>query len=143
MRIVRKRSGLASKMAIAIIVVAVLAIAGTVVYMNLYRDTFFAQRKFEEISRDYYENGLYEEFITEHSGEDLEEAFSKYPTGFIVKLRQILNWEFLEKNTNYRTFFSTDVYTCDTNISAATYKPHAPYGKKDYNIELNLECNKD
>ena len=143
MKIERKRSGAVSKVIILLVFVVILTVAGSVIYMKLYESKFFAERKFEELSRNYYENSLYESFILEHDGEDLSEAFSKYQSGFSVKLRQILNYEFLENNTNYRSFFDTDAYSCDTNNSIARFKARAPYGKKDYDVELELNCSKN
>ena len=71
-----------------------------------------------------------------------DEAFEKYKSGFIVRLRQILNYEFLEHDANYRSYFNTDSFSCDTNTSSATFKPHKPYGKKDYDVEFHLNCSK-
>lgn len=130
------------KVTIFIIAIGVLVTVAVVIFTNLYHGTFFAERKFEEISRSYYENTLYEEFLTVHEGEDLGEAFSKYRNGFTVKLRQILNSAFLKENQNYRSYFDTDSYSCDTNSSTAVFMPRAPYGKKDYEVELNLVCSK-
>lgn len=140
MKIARKGSGIASKVAIGIIVVAVLAVIGVVVATNLFENKFFAEKKFEELAKDYYENSLYESFIVEHDGEDLEKAFSVYKNGFTVRLRQLLNYEFLEHDSNYRSYFETNSFSCNTNTSVAIFKPRAPYGKKDYDLELNLKC---
>jgi hypothetical protein len=142
MKIARKRSGIASKLMIFVVIVAVAAVVFTVVFTNLFENKFFAEKKFEELSRNYYENSLYENFIMEHNGENLDEAFEKYKSGFIVRLRQILNYEFLEHDANYRSYFNTDSFSCDTNTSSATFKPHKPYGKKDYDVEFHLNCSK-
>ncbi len=138
----KKGGGIIPKVSIAIILVAIIAVVVTVIVTNLFENHYFANQKFEELSRNYYENSLYESFITEHSGEDLGEAFSKYTSGFTVRLRQILNFEFLEHDANYRSYFDTDSFTCDTNKSNVVFKPHAPYGKKDYDAEFNLICSK-
>ena len=143
MKIERKRSRVVSKVIILLIFVAVLAVVGLIVYIKLYENTFFAERKFEELSRKYYEDSLYENFIVEHDGEELAEAFSGYKNGFTIKLRQILNHEFLQNNVNYRSYFETDSYSCDTNKSTAIFKAHEPYGKKDYDVEFNLVCDKN
>lgn len=143
MKMVKKRSGIVMKVTFFIMAIGIFVTIATIIFTNLYQNTFFADKKFEEISRNYYENTLYEDFIAEHNGEDLDEAFSKYTNGFNVKLRQILNSEFLKNNQNYRSFFETESYSCDTNTSTAKFIPHAPYGKKDYDIELNLNCAKN
>lgn len=130
------------KITFVVVLVGLLTAAGAVIYTNLYEENFFADKKFEELSRNYYENSLYENFITEHDGEDLAKAFSIYKKGFTVRLRQILNYEFLEHNQNYRTYFDTDSYSCDTNKSYVKFTAHEPYGKKDYDAEFNLVCDK-
>ena len=143
MKVVKKRgSGIIPKISIALIVVTIIAVIAAIVITQLFENHYFANQKFEELGRNYYENSLYESFITEHSGEDLGEAFSKYTSGFTVRLRQILNYEFLEHDSNYRSFFDTESFTCDTNKSNVVFKPHAPYGKKDYDAEFNLICSK-
>ena len=130
------------KITFIVVLVGLFTAAGTVIYTNLYEENFFADKKFEELSRNYYENSLYENFIAEHDGEDLAKAFSVYKKGFTVRLRQILNYEFLEHNQNYRTYFDTDRYSCDTNKSYVIFTTHEPYGKKDYDAEFNLVCDK-
>lgn len=139
---VKEKSSKLKKVAIAVVVVGFLVAAASIIYANLFKDNFFADKKFEELARNYYENELYENFIVEHEGEDLGVAFSKYTKGFTVKLRQLLNNEFLKNNQNYRSYFENSNYSCDTNSSFARFIPKEPYGKTDYDIELNLNCNK-
>ena len=74
MKIARKRSGIASKLMIFVVIVAVAAVVFTVVFTNLFENKFFAEKKFEELSRNYYENSLYENFIMEHNGENLDDV---------------------------------------------------------------------
>lgn len=132
-----------SKIAFIVIVIGLLTAIAAVIFSNLYENTFFAEKKFDEITRHYYEDNVYETVILENKGEDVEKIFKKYPSGFFVKLRQALNWEFLENNTNYRSFFETESFSCDTNESYAKFIPRAPYGKKDYDVEFNLKCTKN
>ena len=140
---VRKRSGITSKIAFIVIIVGLLVAVATVIFTNLYKNTFFAEQKFEEISRHYYEDEVYETILVENSGKNLEEVFKKYPNGITVKLRQALSWEFLENNMNYRSYFDTESFSCNTNESQAKFTPRAPYGKKDYDVEFDLKCNKN
>lgn len=132
-----------SKIAFFVIIVGLLVAVAAVVFTNLYKNTFFAEKKFEEITKHYYEDNLYETILLENGGENLEDVFKKYPSGITVKLRQALSWEFLENNMNYRSFFETDAFSCDTNESTAKFTPRAPYGKKDYDVEFGLKCNKN
>ena len=139
---VKEKSSKLKKVAIAVVIIGFLVAAASIIYANLFQEKFFADKKFEELARNYYENELYENFIVEHDGEDLSVAFSKYTKGFTVKLRQFLNHEFLKNNQNYRSYFENDSYACDTNSSFARFIPKAPYGKTDYDIELTLNCSK-
>lgn len=129
---------------IIVILVAVIVVVATIIFMNLYENSYFARNKFEELARRYYETSLYDNFLSEHKGEDLSVAFEKYAEfGFDIKLRQLLNSEYLMNGQNYRAYFETNVYTCDTNASSAKFIPYAPFGKKDYNLEIKLECTKN
>lgn len=143
MKMVKKRSGIASKVAFFVILIGLLVSVGAVIFTNLYKNTFFAEQKFQEITKHYYEDELYESILTENNGDNLETVFKKYPSGVRVKLRQALSWEFLENNTNYRSYFETEAFSCDTNASVAVFTPRAPYGKKDYDVEFNLQCQKN
>ena len=142
MKMARKRSGIMSKIAFFVIIVGLLVAVAAVIFSNLYKNTFFAEQKFQEITKHYYEDNVYETILVENNGESLENIFKKYPSGIYVKLRQALSWEFLENNMNYRSYFETDAFSCDTNTSTAKFTPRAPYGKKDYDVEFNLKCNK-
>lgn len=142
MKITKKRSGIVMKITFFVILIGLVVAAGSVVYANLYKNHFFVDKKFEEMSRNYYENSLYEDFIKEHDGEDLKDAFEPYKNGFTIRLRQLLNYEFLEHNQNYRTYFETESFSCDTNKSYVKIKAHEPYGKKDYDTEFVLVCDK-
>lgn len=128
------------KIAFFIIIIGLLSATGAVIYLQLVESNFFAKQKFEELSRNYYENKLYDNFVSENSGQSLEQAFSKHRSGFNIKLRQILNYEFLEHNQNYRSYFDSNKFSCDTNESYAKFIAKAPYGKKDYDVEFNLKC---
>ena len=143
MKIEKNRGNFASKITILLIIVGVLVAGASIIFTRLYSDNFFAEKKFEELSRKYYEEKIYTDFISEHNGEDIAEAFSKLDNGTItVKLRQILNYEFLEHDANYRGVFETDVFSCDTNNSKAIFTPRSPFGRKDYEVEFQLECEK-
>ncbi len=140
MKMVKNHSNIVMKVTVILILVGIVAAALAIVFTHLYDNSYFAEKKFEELAKNYYENTLYEDFITDHNGEDIGEAFKKIPAGFRVKLRQILNSEFLNNNQNYRSYFDTKSYTCDTNTSDVVFKPHEPYGKKDYDMEITLNC---
>ena len=140
----QKQNHTTSIITVAMILIAVLAVVAAVIFTNLYENSYFAEKKFDELARQYYENSLYPNFISEHKNESLEQAFEKYKNpGFEIKLRQLLNDAFLNDNQNYRTYFETSSYSCDTNTSTATFIPYAPFGKTDYRLEISLDCSKN
>lgn len=144
MKIIKRHSRFTSKLMIALIFVALAVAVGAVVIANLRDKNFFVNQKFEELSRNYYEEILYPQFVEEHKDDTLEKAFEKYlNNGFTVHLRQILNYEFLNHNNDYRAVFEGDNFSCNTNASSATFIPRAPYGKKDYEAKFNLLCTND
>lgn len=143
MKMVRKKSRNVSKIIFVVIFVGLLVAIGSVIFTNLYQNSFFAEKKFDELARSYYEDNLYETTLLENEGQELGEIFGKYRNGFKVKLRQVLSYEFLEHNVNYRTYFETEAFSCDTNETYATFMPHEPYGKKDYDVTFNLKCSKN
>ena len=144
MKITKKHSRFTSKITIALILVVIITVIAAIFLSNLQDQNYFLEKNFEKISRNYYEETLYPQFIAEHEGESLEEAFDKYQTnGFTVHLRQILNYELLTNGSNLRSSFEGDDFSCDTNSSTAKFIPYAPFGKTDYAAEFNLDCTRD
>lgn len=142
MKIVRKKSNLVSKMMILAIILVLLMATGFAIFKTLDENHYFAERKFEELARKYYEETLYPKFLADHGGNNLGDEFAKYQSGFTVKLRQILNHELLEHNKDYRKVFETEAFRCNTNSSGVIFKARAPYGKTDYVADFKLNCNK-
>ena len=128
-------------------IIMILVLVGSVIWALAVRNTFldqvYAKQYFEELSVDYYENVVYPAFIENHSDQKLEDAFESYTEpGFIIRLRQILNNAILEKNADYGYYFKNDFYECDTNTSMARFFPRAPFGKTDYEVTYDLNCEK-
>lgn len=137
----RKRSNMRPKIMIISIILAMIVIAAVIIYIKLSESTFFAERKFESLGRNYYENSIYDELLKGHDEANLKSVFGKYKkSGLIVKLRQLLNDALLKNGEDYRSLFETEHYSCDTNKSKVIYRPHEPYGKKDYDAEFVLDC---
>ena len=95
------------KITFFVILIGLVVAAGSVIYANLYKNHFFADKKFEEMSRNYYENSLYEDFIKEHDGEDLKDAFEPYKNGFKIRLRKLLNHTAKKTTTPNLIWFAT------------------------------------
>ncbi len=142
MKIAEKHHRLTANFAIAGIILTTIIVLATMIFSNLYEKRYFAQNKFEQLARLYYEENLYPKFISTHAGDPLDKMFEKYrSSGFTVQLRQILNSEILEKNQDYQKYFNNKKFSCDTNASNVIFRPIAPFGKKNYNPEFNLICN--
>jgi len=125
MKIAKKHSRFTSRIMIALIFITVLTVIIAIFVQNLQDKNFFVNQKFESLSKNYYEEVLYPEFIEEHKNESLESAFEKY------------------KNNDYRSVFEGNNFSCDTNSSTAKFVPRSPFGKTDYDAEFNLICTND
>ena len=141
MKKAKNNGGAARKIALFIIISGFLITILATIFANLYANTFFAEKKFEEMARNYYENDFYESAVLENNSASKTETFEKYQNGIRIKLRQVLNWELIEHDADYRAFFITEAFSCDTNESFAKITPRAPFNKNDYDIEINLRCN--
>ncbi|MBQ6147837.1 hypothetical protein IJH66_00465 [Candidatus Saccharibacteria bacterium] len=99
-----------------------------------------AERKFEFLVREYYENYYYDKFMKELSEDTREKTLETFSTtGFSpVLLRQLLLYN-NKKYANFEQYFTGD-YSCDKNKTSAKIYPVAPYSKTDYTVELNLVC---
>jgi hypothetical protein len=143
MKKVPKKSKSPRKILIFALIFLVLFAILIFIFRDLYKNTFFAEKKFEEIARRYYEDEFYESILLENKNEAKDDVFDKYKNGIRIKLRQVLNRELVENNANYRSFFENEAFSCDTNQSFAKITPHAPFEKSDYEIEIKLLCNKN
>lgn len=145
MKLAKKQSRFTSRLMIILIFIAVATVIAAVVWFKLQDENYFLKQHFEKISRNYYEEVIYPQFIDEHSDQSLEEAFDRYQNnGFTVRLRQILNYQYLTNDyADLRSTFKGDNFSCDTNSSTAKFVPYAPFGKTDYNAEFELNCTRD
>ncbi|MDO4508103.1 MAG: hypothetical protein Q4B65_01825 [Candidatus Saccharibacteria bacterium] len=98
-----------------------------------------AKQNFETISRDYYENYLYNMVVGASSKKKtLDEIMKKYESaGFAkVTLRQLL----LHNNKKYEEIGKTIASYCDENETFIRIFPETPFNKSDYRIEYNYSC---
>ena len=130
----------AKSMAIAAIVISIFAVVLSLIIRIFYNPADVAERKFEFLAKDYYENYYYEKFVAT-AGDDLDAAFERYANyGFApVRLRQLLLFDG-GRNESYEKYFNLTSYKCDTNASSVTYYPEAPFGKTNYRVVYNLSC---
>lgn len=146
MKLERRSSRTASKVIFTCAIIAAFVILGTLCFANLYLSEHKADRQAKLIAKDYYENNLYPAFINskklENASEDeLSKAFEDYEReGWNIKLREVLNYEFLENDKDYRPNFDSEAEKCDTNTSTFKFTPKSPYKKTSYDLEINLDC---
>lgn len=141
MQIKYKRSLFLPVLMIILIIATVCTVIAAVIFRNLYTEQFFAQKRFEELSRDYYETIIYPNIAKNYEGDQLEEAFKDYvDRGETIRLRVLTNYYRIERKQDYRSDFKNDTYECNEDNSSAVVTPKAPFGKTDYDITFELNC---
>ena len=117
----------------------IVSIAGIVI-------AFFSQpeqitkARISEYASDYYENYLYEKFITsDNFSGDLNTAMEKYKTrGFSsITLRQLILHD-LTKTSDYANLLREN---CDEEKTTIKFYPEEPYGRNNYRTEYHYVCN--
>ena len=100
-----------------------------------------AERKFTAMAREYYEDYYYDKFfgaMTEEGRAAKLETFST--TGLQpVLLRQLLLYQ-NGKNAGMKKYFDSKTFKCDRSKTSAQFFPVEPYGRTDYEMKINLEC---
>ena len=131
---------LAKTVASMAVVVSMVIVVFSLILNVYYEPAKVAERNFEKMARDYYENYLYPKIAD--SGDNLEETFKKYEdVGMApVLLRQLLNYDG-GKYAEAEKYFDTQKYKCDENETMAMFKPVAPYNAKNYEMTVEMSCN--
>lgn len=128
---------------IILALVATLIVVGVVVYNHMYESQFFAKEKMKELAKIYYEKTIYPKITTGTTEAQQKESFKNLnKQEQRTKLSHLLNDEFLKNGNDYRNYFDTDKFTCDTNKSYVVYTANEPYGINDYSFEITLNCTK-
>ena len=111
------------------------------IYFN---PTRVAERKIEEMAREYYEEYYFQKFMETADSEALEEKKDIFMKVGLqpVKLRQLLLYQ-NGKNSGYRKYFEKEGFSCDKNESEVKFKPVEPFTAKDYTLEVKLACEKE
>ncbi len=134
-------SPIARKIAIGVVIISILAVAGYLFAANYFAPEKMAHRELEKISRDYYENFFYDNFVARLTGDQKQAEFEKYTeNGFPrVYLRELFLYD-NEKHADSKQYFKYQGYTCNTDQTYVTFYPTAPFGDRDYRIEYNYSC---
>ena len=120
-------------------------VSAVMVAVSIFVTVFFnpkavAERKFDFLARNYYENYYYDKFVSEIPEGKREETFKKFSTTGLspVLLRQL----FLYNNRKYADFekYFSGSYNCDKNKTSAKFYPVEPYGRTDYEVKFELVC---
>ncbi|MBR3220453.1 hypothetical protein IKF76_01135 [Candidatus Saccharibacteria bacterium] len=142
MKINRSHARSAKKIAVIVIAVATIIVAGSVWFNQYFSPAGRAGRELKALTKDYYENFFYDLVIREGGeGKDLTEIFTPYAEYGMqpVLLRQLLLFD-NGRHESSRKEFINDSYRCDTNATSVQITPVAPYGRSDWTAEYNLSC---
>lgn len=116
------------------------------VLFNIGANAFFApeqvvQRELAGMTRDYYEDFFYDNFVGNMKQAEIEKQFSRYATnGFPrIKLYQLLQYD-NQRQAEKAKYFNYKDFTCNTDGTYVMIYPEAPYGKTNYRMETHLDC---
>lgn len=126
------------------VAISTVMVALSVFVVVYYNPETVARRTLEKMGREYYEDYYYDKFMEAASEEVFEEKKEVFAqTGLHpVPLRQLLLYQ-NEKNAKYRSVFEREGFSCDKNKTSVKIIPKEPFGKADYEIELELSCIKE
>ena len=136
-----KTSDKVARVAIWFLAVAILAVVGYVAVQFYNMPEYRTEREMNKLAKDYYENYFYDKFVNNLGENSLYDAMGQFQESGLepVYLRQLLIFDD-ERHGDLRDVFSTAHYKCSTNTSWVKYHPYEPYGKTDYDYEVNLSC---
>ena len=129
------------KIALLSIVIVVLIIIGTI-FALMPRNSKEDEIKdiLKDLGKNFYENTYYDSLVKQYGEDKKNEILSNYQSqGITIDLNNIkrLNKdnEELKKVVNPKT-----KEECDGENTAVIIYTKSPYGKKDYTIEVKLDC---
>ena len=124
----------ARKIGLIIVILCFLG-AGALLFCRYYfAPEKVAERTFEALARDYYENYYYENFFAKMEKSEIEKYVEHGAEP--VYLKELLN----HTDRKDESAFSRTNYQCDTNKSSVKYFPEGDFGREDYHVEYNLVC---
>ena len=130
----------ARKFATLVIILCMILVIFNLVAHIVFDPKKVAERKVEELAKDYYENYYYDSFVASLNDEDYSTAFLTYHDyGFPrVYLRELLLFD-NGRHADYHGYFDGDYY-CNTNHTYIQITPQPPYEKTDYTVEYKYDC---
>lgn len=99
-------------------------------------------KKIETVGTDFYENFYYDQISSNKTDEELVEFLQRFEEmGIKVDLDNLSRYD-TDKYPNLIDEFvnkEADI-KCDVRNTKAIIYPKEPFGKEDYNIEVDLDC---
>lgn len=103
------------------------------------------EKKLAVVGSDFYENMYFDHIVANKSEDEVKEFFTKYiEIGIKVDLDNLARFDeekypnLLEEFTNKKT-----KEACNIRNTKAIILPKAPFGKKDYTINTEIDCGFD
>lgn len=119
------------------VIIIVLVILSITVFFNKER---IITNKVKKMAYEYYSEYYYDSLKEGREKEDFEKIMAKFSgIGFKISLDNIVNI----KNGKYKEeveSLGSKKKKCDKLNTRAIIYPEKPYGKKDYRIEVELDC---
>lgn len=131
---------IARKFTTAVIFVCIFLVFFNLVAHAVLDPQKLAENEMQRLAKDYYENYYYDAFISSLPDEDYSIAFTTYSEyGFPkVYLRELLLFDD-GRHTDSRQYFEGQ-YLCNTNRTSITIIPYAPFGRTDYEVKYDYDC---
>ena len=138
----RAKKAIAPRIILVIIILAFISVIIAIICSFVFTPEKIVQTKIEAISKDFYENYLYDNLVKsdkisdQTSLEDIMQKYQKYGFG-IVHLRQILAHNKDKKPSDV----SYIINYCDENKTLIRFYPDPPFERTSYHIEYSYSCN--
>lgn len=119
------------------LVVLILLIVGLIIFFS---PKNIVSRKVKSMGKEYYSEYLWEVIAENRSKEELGKALSNYKE---IGIKANLNTLSLSFEGKYKKEIEKKIikkYNCDSKNTKAVIYPKNPYGKGNYKIKIELDC---
>lgn len=124
----------ARKIAVVIVILCFLGAGALIFARSYFAPEAVAERAFESLAKDYYENYFYENFFGKMEKTEIEKYVDRGAEP--IYLKELLN----HNDRKDEAAFSQPNYECDTNKSFVKYFPEGDFTREEYRVEYNLIC---
>ncbi len=122
-----------------VIIASMFIVIAMSIFALLFKPENTVKAKISELSSDYYENYLYQNFdFNNFSSEELANFMQKYENKGLtaITLRQILLHDY-QKNAEFAPLLKK---YCDEDSTYVKFYPEPPYSKTSYRTEYTYSC---